>query len=294
MAEVIISALSPTPSATALILASKGLAPWLQDAAFLSQILAPLASSTSSLSVLGAAVDSTPVTAPYASSEGFSLFSSPTDTLLPKLWKEEVPTDHPSLTFHLPPLTTHPLPLSITLPLANTLFQNGRPHTMLASRWRRTTGEPRNLELVQVAERTHQAVDIPFSNIMTSRVALPLVPITKARKVATGLGNILRQVEVEGRLVPASKELEEVIPMLLEARAKTGVRGKGKAGPIGVWAVVYPAGGAYRFPRALELGEEGEWERAGEVERGIGALLAGGGHLRRICESPPPLGDVGL
>lgn len=89
-----------------------------------------------------------------------------------------------------------------------------------------------------------------------SRITLPLVPVTPARRIVAGLGNILRQVDVDGRPTPASKELEEAIPLLLARRANK------RAAVVGVWAVVYPS----------------EPVATGDVE----AVLARGGHVRKV------------
>lgn len=216
----------------------------------------------------------TPQTNTYCPAEGLSLLHGRFDDLLANPWEAPSPAgSQPSLQFNLPPIhPAHRAGFQVTLPLANTLFDNGRPHTLFASRWFHG-------KLGDVIERTTQPVMPRFDSGGQSRVSTPLVPVTKARRVVGGLGNILRQVEIDGLMVPASKELEEVIPRLLSTRTDGGL-----PGPMGVWAFVYPERIVkdVKFPNVLEVGVEGEWERAREVEGVMGDWLAGGCHLRRI------------
>lgn len=64
-------------------------------------------------------------------------------------------------------------------------------------------------------------------------------------------------MDVNGTATPASRELEEAIPLLLARRAN-------KRSVVGVWAVVYPASPSP--------------PREGDVE----AVLARGGHVRKV------------
>ncbi|KAK1832895.1 hypothetical protein QBC39DRAFT_403783 [Podospora conica] len=278
----------PTHHNAAVILASSSLAPWLQDETFLASLLAPLR-SPSGLDVLAAAVDAIPhlstPTGAYTTTQGLSILHGPSASLLPDLWSPTPTTsvsEKASLEFHLPPLPLpsdpRARPLRVTLPAALTLFANGRPHTVLASRW--TTSPTASPRLVDVAARSHAVIRPGPAASSSSRIVLPLVPVTPARRVVAGLGNILRQVEVDGRPTPASKELEEAIPRLLAARAERGWERQA----VGVWAVVYPAATeGVRFPGVVVGGSSGgEAEAAGEVEGMMGGLLARGGHVRKV------------
>ncbi|KAK0746148.1 hypothetical protein B0T18DRAFT_488772 [Schizothecium vesticola] len=264
IASLITDALTASPPPAhhnaAVLLASPSLAPWLQDEAFLASLLTPLR-PTSNLSLLAAAVDAIPHLTPagtYTTTPGLSLLHGPRATL----WTFP-PTPTPdqqaaSLEFHLPPLPSDPLarPLRVTLPAALTVFANGRPHTVLTSRWDTSSSTTSPHRLVDVAATSH-AVIRP-GPAASSRIVLPLVPLTPARRVVAGLGNILRQVEVDGRATPASKELEEAIPRLLAGRG-------GERRVVGVWAVVYPA-------------RAGPAAASGDVE----GVLARGGHVRKV------------
>ncbi|KAK0656743.1 hypothetical protein B0T16DRAFT_501373 [Cercophora newfieldiana] len=281
-------------SDAALILASKSLASWLQDATFVSQILAPLSQSQSpaELSVLSAAVDGIPrvsSTGSYSSSDGLAILYGSLDTTLPGLWtnmalksKGDVSSSQPSLEFHVAPLEEDSRPLQVTVPVANTVFNNGRPHTMFASRWRTAKGSLPGL--LSVVEKTRQVVVAGNTSSSSSTVVAPLVPLTEARKILAGLGNILRQVEIDLLPAPASKELEDIIPKLLKARSERC--GGRPVGPMEVWALIYPehVAASQGLPRALGLDadESHEWSRAQEVSRLMPGLLASGCHIRKI------------
>lgn len=297
----------------AVILASKGLASWLQDAPFVSQLLTSFGHAqnqgqgpeqgSSTISVLSAAVDSIPrlgnsgsSTPAFSPSEGLAVLHGGLDEVLPGLWKERdvesKASQHPALSFRVGPLVgdSDARSLAVTVPLANTVFNNGRPQTVLASRWRVNSGSLP--ELTEVIEATGKVVVVPTARAHApdslSDVIAPLVPLTKPRKLLAGLGNILRQVEIDGRPAPASKELEEVIPKLLSVRAKRGQSQGQTVGPMGVWAVLYPehlAAAPGLLPQPLELvdaDKSAEWAQALDVSKRMPELLASGCHVRRI------------
>ena len=283
----------------AVILTSKSLASWLQDATFVSQLLAPLSHSTSpaELSVLSAAVDGIPrldSAGSYSSSDGLAILHGSLEGVLPGLWTDaasqvggETNSAQPALEFRIASLVGDSRPLQVTVPVANTVFNNGRPHTMFASRWRVTKGSVP--ELLHVVARARQVIVADSASTDSSTVIAPLVPLTEARKIVAGLGNILRQVEIDLRPAPASKELEDIIPKLLKVRS--GRHGGQTVGPMGVWALIYPehVASAQGLPRALELSgsdRSHEWARAQEVSKLMPGLLASGCHIRKICEYP--------
>lgn len=122
----------------------------------------------------------------------------------------------------------------VRLPLANTVFQTGQRHTMYASTWEKdtTSGELRMVEKAQLEELT--------VNIRNQRVArlsdlsVPLIPLTAPRVVEPGMGNIIRCVyDSDGKGVPASQELEKVVPEYFKSRNEPPQ-------PVSVWALVMP------------------------------------------------------
>lgn len=188
--------------------------------------------------------------------EGLSIHVGRLDSLLPGLWDSTSPGDAAELPSHsaadseLPSSLSVLLPrkttgkdsrITVTLPLANTLFSNGRRSTLLASEWGLATGTPNtHVDMVRSAEKHSQVIDLP-SSVMFDVVDMkaPLVPITHPRKILEGLGNIIAKVEVDGEQYPASMELQTNIPRLIEAR-RALPHSRPVSGAIGVWAMIYP------------------------------------------------------
>ncbi|KAK3341533.1 hypothetical protein B0T25DRAFT_344977 [Lasiosphaeria hispida] len=262
----------------AVILVTKGLAHLLEDQAYLQQLVMKLEPdrTSSTFSLLSAIVDGIPdegrcdyipgVSIPphvlksssyLLSSEGIAALPGSLDSILPGLWDpaEAPPAHHgdadsaqPALEFHVRP----PLGLRVTVPVANTIFTNGRPHTMFATEYKWAT--PNQLEQTRRVEKSKQIV-IPSRFTKTKKknkirfplACVPLLPLTQPRKIVSGMGNILRQIEVDGEPVPASRELEELIPKVIAARSE--VYGTEKAGPMDVWALITPEAALARLPK---------------------------------------------
>lgn len=188
--------------------------------------------------------------------EGLSIQVGRLDGLLPGLWDgtslsdaaqsvshSVADPDQPSsLSILLPrKRTDKDARISVTLPLANTLFSNGRRSTLLASEWRLAAEfSNTHVEMVRSAEKHTQVIDLPCSFLFDQvQVQAPLVPITHPRKILEGLGNIIAKVQVDGESYPASMELQTNIPRLIEAR-RALARSSPVSGAIGVWAMIYP------------------------------------------------------
>lgn len=133
---------------------------------------------------------------------------------------------------------------SVQVPLANTIFQNGLPTTMIHTRHKKREGKPH-----QVASSRHlnnQTLRLPFfaANEQGSNLTLtaPLVPLTEARSVVACMGNIVRRL-ASGPHIPskasndntilASHELEESVQAYFSAR---GIPPQ----TVSVWALVIP------------------------------------------------------
>ena len=207
--------------------------------------------------LLAAVVDGLCARAPSRElQEGLSIQVGRLDGLLPGLWDNTssadaaesmshsvADPDQPSSLSILLPQTIigKDARVSVTFPLANTLFSNGRRSTLLASEWRLATGfSNARAEMVRSAEKHNQVIDLPRS-VMFNQVDMqaPLVPITHPRKILEGLGNIIAKVQVDGEGCPASMELQANIPRLLEAR-RALPHSSSVSGAIGVWAMIYP------------------------------------------------------
>ena len=244
------------------------------------------------ISVLSAAVDGIPWPgALHGAQDGLSVLHGSLTSMLPGLWGgHSAPSVDGSI---VQPSITIPFPRfetgfkgkgpEVTIPLANTVFDNGRPFTMFASRWQRQPGSP--FKLTQGTEKKRQLV-IPAFKGAFSGVSAPLLPISRPRKIVSGLGNIIRQVEVDGKPTPASKELEAVIPELLNTRAER--LPEWTPGPMGVWALLVPESVARRgeLPQLPEGPNGGnalsEWGAALGSSEAIAKLLASGCRLQRI------------
>ncbi|KAF6840776.1 6-phosphogluconate dehydrogenase [Colletotrichum musicola] len=234
-----------------VILASRKYAPWLQDSHFMSALLEPFSGglstgeSSGELNVLAAAVDGLHPLHPFGGiPHGFSFYHGSHDVILPNLWRDNQPKVQrdskmqAAIKVHLNSMNQTPSTTACTLPLANTIFQNGLQSTLLASRWRRSGAES-PLELTRIAMQ--QSQDLVFSvgsTASATTLEAPLVPITAPRKILAGLGNIISQIEVDGKPTPASKELEIAVTQLFDRRTKEGH--EFPPGPVGVWAVVVP------------------------------------------------------
>lgn len=202
--------------------------------------------------VVAAAVDGLLPRTPFTKArQGFSICRGTVDGLLPGLWTgDAAPTlgrgveGDAALFFNTKSHLTGAAPTSssvtCTLPLANTVFQNNRQSTLLASRWRRSENG-RLLELADMVSKQTQNVNYTGDGTSppTAAVHLPFGPVTAPRVIAAGLGNIVRQIEVDGTPTPASRELEDAVQVLYDRWA---ARGHPLQGPLSVWALVIPPG----------------------------------------------------
>ncbi|KAI1377571.1 hypothetical protein F4677DRAFT_414820 [Hypoxylon crocopeplum] len=234
----------------AAVFASRNFATWLEDENFMSGVLGTLFKSNTSgqvnsrdVQVLCAVTDGlTPTRVFDEPQTGFSILYGSAEGILPGLWdandfESNVNLDRESsVSFLSNPLPRHTWPLDITLPLANTVFQNGRRSTLFASRWQSDHDGPMARTMIR-EKRTQTIWPGPNPAGHTSPY-LPLLPLTPPRKIVAGLGNIVRQVEIDGSPTPASKELEGLIPKVFDSRSNRDE--SYSPGPIGVWCWVLP------------------------------------------------------
>lgn len=278
------------------IVASQDFAAWLQDDGFMSCLLSLLAVSDKSrttsrkLDVLMAVSDGIGSAQGLGDSQkGFAFMSGPKD-VLPSLWDPESFTDlrwpdQPAwLSFLGNPTEGHSRPLEITLPLANTIFQNGRRTTLFASKWHSEGDGPLRLQ----RRESKRFQRIFTHNTSTHAITtIPLMPLAPPRKIVSGLGNIVRQLEIDDKPAPASKELEALIPQLFETRGAAGI--PPPSGAVGVWAWVIP-------PHVVESEEldsvayfsggsvSNEGDAALEMSMRADRMLAAGCRLHKIRE----------
>lgn len=240
---------------TALILATRDFTHWLEDERFMSQLIRAFLPGSSGNALPPAAVDVVAGVADGLSPDsrlgeprrGFSICFDSKETMFPDSEKpapSESSLDagrEAAISFLVRQPGEDDGSIEVTLPLANTVFQNGRPSTLFTSRWQPDSSRgfkratPRHVQHVTMQLTSPGGRLDPF---------IPLLPLTGPRRVLSGLGNIVRELDIRGVTSPASKELESLIPKVLESRAKsTNMASPGPPGPPGpmaIWAWVIP------------------------------------------------------
>ena len=167
---------------------------------------------------------------------GFSIFYGRASKILPNLWDVEDSTtvNSPSMTATLTFAKGGPAPNQshVVLPLANTLFSNGRHSTLLISKWQLEKG---SFVKVRAEERMNQIINVFNGQALGPlSIHVPATPLTPARRIISGLGNIVRQIDFgEGDAGGASRELEANIDEYL-------LQTKREKATIAVWALIIP------------------------------------------------------
>ena len=168
--------------------------------------------------------------------QGFSILQGRTSEILPNLWDAEdstttsSPTMTASLTFSKDRTSRNQS--HVVLPLANTLFSNGRHSTLLVSKWR---VENDSFVKVRAEEKRNQIINVfDGRDLGTPSTHVPAIPLTPARRIISGLGNIVRQIDFGNEDAgPASRELEgHIDEYLLQTRREKAT--------VAVWALIIP------------------------------------------------------
>ncbi|KAK0389602.1 hypothetical protein NLU13_3177 [Sarocladium strictum] len=221
----------------AVVLASPELARKITDDGFMAEFASVLAGPEhrGEFHVLGAAVDHiAPVVGSYQPFQGLSVIRGQKATLLPHLWESNPPKSRedantaPALRFGVGESV-------VTVPGANTAFQNQRDFTMVASRFDLSNPQARVLHRL---EKTSQHITVPVyekNEPSGQGFWAPLLPVTQPRAVTASFGNIVKGVEVDGASVPASTELEEAVEKVFKK-----IPSLAESGPVGIWALVVP------------------------------------------------------
>lgn len=231
--------------------------------------------------------------------EGISVAVLDSETAAPDLWS---PRDRPkeretmtiqqrcTLSFSLPPSPGEPTQLSdkavsqplvkrmLQLPVANTLFQNGRTSTLFAQKWvlsfrKEPTSEPMSSEKTWLPQQTLHMDALFADDCMQLRldtlVHSRLVPITPARTITAAVGNIVRELgggDDSAEAAPASEELERAISIAIQ-------QGQIPAQQAGVWALIRPQ-------RYAALDQPAELQ--GTVRGTIGHAILSGARLHKV------------
>ncbi|EPE25969.1 hypothetical protein GLAREA_01881 [Glarea lozoyensis ATCC 20868] len=242
-----------------VILATPKFAPWLEDDAFIIKILQSITrppknvkTACDDIDVVCACVDGLTTSIEHIQDakalsktpEGLSFIHGVQDELLPGLWDEETPsTGHPDIMSTLVFSGRGDFNTKITLPLANTLFINGVRSTLQVSRWtwpspsevENFTGMPKKVKTLRKATQLINA----FDNMDTKypMTCIPAVPMTPVRTIASGMGNIVRQLNFEPFTPgPASRELEAAVDQHLKTLSPNNQQDTRP----GIWALIVP------------------------------------------------------
>lgn len=151
-------------------------------------------------------------------------------------------------------------PQTIRLPVANTIFRNGRTSTIKAQRWivdenvtgltlRCAKSKWLDQQVLKISEsnwftsEVHRSLSSPADVSFTKklferrlRLLIPLKPITEPRFIAAAMGNVIRGLYTEGSsgtVIPASRELE---PRIDQWISELGVENQ----TVEVWALIHP------------------------------------------------------
>ncbi|OJJ87410.1 uncharacterized protein ASPGLDRAFT_33123 [Aspergillus glaucus CBS 516.65] len=123
----------------------------------------------------------------------------------------------------------------VGLRLANTIFINGNENTLFGMRWTYNATSSR-LALDQYLNLSN-CIIISSANSVHNALRFPLYPVSRRRKVISGMGNILRQVaksadDAQSNVpMPASSELERELPRYIDEHGIVDQR-------VSVWALV--------------------------------------------------------
>ena len=270
----------------AIVLATPGLTRLIDNEAFAAQLASLLSPKEhrSHFHLVSAIVDHIPSVSrrPLADDEGISVLRGPSDLILPHLGNQP-PSSRGAkerdavgaLTFRLSDSS------SITVPLAQTIFQNGKPSTLRTARFDVSGNTPR---LSESHETLGQHVNIPLPPSGDGRqkphLWLPLIPLTQPRVVTESFGNILRRLEVDGSSVPASSELEAAVDNIYKKMRKE-LPTDAEVPLFGVWAVVNPTPGQSTAVRNWQVED---LENA-DSRASLAQAIRNGGRTFRLCKA---------
>ena len=166
----------------------------------------------------------------------------------------------------------------LQLPVANTLFQNGRQSTLFAQRWsirysKELTSEHVSSKREWLPQQTIHMGAIFADEGMRLRpdhsVNSHLVPITPARTITAAVGNIVGKIskgDTSSEAAPASEELESAINTAIQ-------QGQIPAQQVGVWALIRPRKHAVLDPSA---------QNRSAVDNMIQYAILSGGRLHKV------------
>lgn len=217
-------------------------------------------------------------------SEGISMLSYSSGFMLPELHKPATPRAAEdkdavaALKFDLENST------SVTVPLTRTIFLNGKPSTLITSRYDLSGSSP---QLLESRDEQTQHISLPWTpshheTLPEMSSWLPMLPITPSRTVAESFGNILRRVEVDGASAPASSELEEAVAKIQEQLPEDAPR------LLGVWALVRPKSAADHSP-GMDVTMDFSGKNINQTSAYMGEQLKNGARIYKLRKDSIPL-----
>ncbi|RKF82187.1 putative v-type c subunit family protein [Golovinomyces cichoracearum] len=119
----------------------------------------------------------------------------------------------------------------VTMPLANTIFENGRRSTLTVAKWQISQNSIRIIE--GPTYRVNASVYTSSPNKFCS-LQVPVKSLTPFRIIENGFGNIVRRLRIKGQgSFPASHELERAVTKAYQQN----IQGSDQ----GVWALIIPS-----------------------------------------------------
>lgn len=108
----------------------------------------------------------------------------------------------------------------IALPVANTMFRNGRESTSFEDVWELDTEMKNGTRFRRLSRAPLNSFDVatsPPSNLPF--VGIPMSPLTRPHEIVSSIGNVIRELKRgdTGSLFPASTDLEAVVPQFLKS-----------------------------------------------------------------------------
>ncbi len=123
----------------------------------------------------------------------------------------------------------------ISLQVANTLFLNGQRDTMLHHVWDIYLGDSGpKIQRDDTSRARYLRVPLTCSPDSFLHGHVPLRGLTPERVISRCMGNVLAEIEIDGKSVPASQELEEAVTK--------HVASEPGGGPVLVYALIRPPG----------------------------------------------------
>ncbi|TQS35930.1 hypothetical protein Golomagni_03635 [Golovinomyces magnicellulatus] len=119
----------------------------------------------------------------------------------------------------------------VTMPLANTIFENGRRSTLTVAKWQISQDDVRLIEgpIYRVNASVYASSPNKFCSLQ-----IPVRSLTPLRTIENGFGNIVRRLKIEGQgSFPASHELERAVTKAYQEHTPGSDQG--------VWALIIPS-----------------------------------------------------